>query len=551
MRIIVGVALVATFSFSCKLKVAETKIDNREGLWENDFANQDCNDALRAGETESFNAPGRTKKFAMNYLLRHCPAATNPLNIEDVLNKTNFVNPTVASNFLRTNGRDFGPFQAFSWWAKPDIGFYCLTNRKAVVQTHARQLRDMGIDFVVLDISNWSNVQTAEAVVSIIRPLNVLLEEWSKIEGAPKVVPWVPFQPYFGGPPEPANLPKPMVDYVTELMNESYPQMRYMHRGKPMLGRVVNFDGYSNLERQRQFVRKYSSSWTIFNMWGFRDVTGTNEWSFLMPCADRVNYVNSFGFQACNQPSNSQMVPVALAYVGSNLERQKIGGAPKFFGRTLVNQFETVHKNGTAPFVMISSWNEWIGQRLQATDSLSNGTTEYIDTFDFERNRDIEPGGRFGDYYYYLLTDLIQSYKRGERFSIGQFYLTRDSLFNRGFYAFKNPQVVQQVGNSYAALKSHWLSTGIRQGLSASPAFDPAAYKRRNPDLRSLSNPQLLNHFLREGFQMGRIGSDRFHAETYLKHNGDLRAAFGRKYYFAALKHYEREGYLQNRRARP
>lgn len=59
-------------------------------------------------------------------------------------------------------------------------------------------------------------------------------------------------------------------------------------------------------------------------------------------------------------------------------------------------------------FVFVTGWNEWIAQRFQAP----NGSVMFVDQFDMEHSRDIEPmKGGFGDDYYYQLVNYARQFK--------------------------------------------------------------------------------------------------------------------------------------------
>ncbi len=59
-------------------------------------------------------------------------------------------------------------------------------------------------------------------------------------------------------------------------------------------------------------------------------------------------------------------------------------------------------------FVFVTGWNEWIAQRFTA----SNGTVMFVDQFDMEHSRDIEPmKGGYGDAYYYQFVNYARQFK--------------------------------------------------------------------------------------------------------------------------------------------
>ena len=80
---------------------------------------------------------------------------------------------------------------------------------------------------------------------------------------------------------------------------------------------------------------------------------------------------------------------------------------PKFYGRTLAQQFRVAFDNrNIEPLVLLTGWNEWIAQRFDI-----EGRPTFVDLYDDNLNRDIEPGGASGDLYYYLMRDLIEQYR--------------------------------------------------------------------------------------------------------------------------------------------
>ena len=66
------------------------------------------------------------------------------------------------------------------------------------------------------------------------------------------------------------------------------------------------------------------------------------------------------------------------------------------------------HSNSKPPFVMVTGWNEWIAGRF----GKPGGPPEFVDQFDQEFSRDIEPmQGGHGDNYYWQLISNVRRYK--------------------------------------------------------------------------------------------------------------------------------------------
>ena len=97
-----------------------------------------CNTANYTCVDKPFN-PNLTK-IGMFYHTWHCPASKN--------------NPVLDLSEIHAGNQSYGEYQKFHYWGKPAEGYYCLSENDALLQKHAEQLRDMGIDFVFVDVTN-------------------------------------------------------------------------------------------------------------------------------------------------------------------------------------------------------------------------------------------------------------------------------------------------------------------------------------------------------------------------------------------------------------
>ncbi len=79
-------------------------------------------------------------------------------------------------------------------------------------------------------------------------------------------------------------------------------------------------------------------------------------------------------------------------------------------GFNFAEQFERALKEDPR-FVFITGWNEWIAMRFDEFAGVKNPVM-FVDTFDQEHSRDIEPmRGGHGDAYYYQLVSYVRRYK--------------------------------------------------------------------------------------------------------------------------------------------
>ena len=97
---------------------------------------------------------------------------------------------------------------------------------------------------------------------------------------------------------------------------------------------------------------------------------------------------------------------------------------PKHKGLTFRKQFETLINNPQIAIATITGWNEWMAQRIPCGEHPacpcagipSYPTGCFMDQYDIERSRDIEPGkNAMGDYYYRLLKACIALFRSGAR----------------------------------------------------------------------------------------------------------------------------------------
>jgi hypothetical protein len=364
------------------------------------FSTYECESAALASERP-------ITKFGILYSVWHCLALSHahghPYNIEQAL----------------AGKQPWGPVPAFHFWAEPKVGYYCLSNRPDVLRLHAAMLRDAGIDFVIIDASNseYADARTPDSPKGIIEPFRRLLAEWTAIRGAPKVVPFAPL-----------TRNGDMFEFMMRLVDE-HPSLRFIFRGKP-LGLVTN-DGRRFVVDERKYA-ELSQRYTLRRMWGLLPHRADPaEWSFMERCVP--GFLASHGRAACRQRVTirngvAEQVPIAAAYQDSYMSK-KATAVPKFHGRTFVKQFEALFEYPRAPIATISSWNEWMAQRFcldtknhrtykncsDRNDHFADGSKVFVDSYDVEYSRDIEPSKTaMGDYYYRLLKDCISKYREGK-----------------------------------------------------------------------------------------------------------------------------------------
>ena len=167
-------------------------------------------------------------------------------------------------------------------------------------------------------------------------------------------------------------------------------------------------------------LAQLANNYTLRRMWGVYSDPGP-KWSFMQRCEN-----DPASIRPCNQRSavldgKIEQVSITTAYQESYMSVDT--ATPKHHGRTFRKQFDTLFNHPQADIATITGWNEWIAQRQHCDQHPACACTEYpdgcfIDQYDIEYNRDIEPGdNEMGDYYYRLMKSCIEVFRRGERCS--------------------------------------------------------------------------------------------------------------------------------------
>ena len=128
--------------------------------------------------------------------------ATQPLTVESVIRSDG--KHSLGEVFAGPNPEIPPGFQPDIYSVEPLLGFYCLyrprpgenvtadtiscPNITGVATQHAKWLTDAGFDYVAVDISNWpvtgfigASTTVPNTDITILRPLEVLAEEWLKL----------------------------------------------------------------------------------------------------------------------------------------------------------------------------------------------------------------------------------------------------------------------------------------------------------------------------------------------------------------------------------
>lgn len=374
----------------------------REGFCVSCLADDDCDGSRFVCDDDTFDCvegpvdPSATR-IGIFYNTWHCVAsADNPAG-----------DPVRDISEVLAGRQSWGPVGSFHWWDEPAAGYYCLARNDELLARHATMLRDAGIDFVFVDVTNHAYVdgRSDRTRAMILEPMERLLAVWSTVVGAPRVVPWVPL-PAAGTDPSQYT-----VDALLEMLGR-HPGMQFEYLGRPL---VLVTENAVHVTDEAKFAA-LSATCTLRRMWGLL-ADGGPTWSFLQRCRRDPTEAARCDQRSAVLDGGIEQIPIGAAYQQTYMSLPT--ATPKHRGLTFRRQFETLLRNPDVPIATITGWNEWIAQRQPCGADPSCPCATYpsgcfLDQWDVERSRDLEPGtNEMGDYYYRLLADCISLFRSG------------------------------------------------------------------------------------------------------------------------------------------
>jgi len=302
---------------------------------------------------------------------------------------------------------------------------------------HAQMLIDAGFDYITVDVTNWYEVNN-NSWVSVLRPIEVLVEEWSKLREngvrTPNITVW------------------PMVKWVNEtvqgqqvyhwLLDNLYNHPKYGRLIHKQDGKKLMFlpskstPAYNNASLVAEIEANGGRNDVIVrSMWAFLSSRNYNEgtWAFFPECrAGNKTFTTSMvGVGSCNQQKttmNDGMFEISAS--GGYMISQgalPFGSPGHFRGLTVQRTFEKI-LNEKPSHIFMSSFNEHIGGRQQsvyrANTAINMGLPNdpekrvvWVETYGSEFSRDIEPSVEAGNRTWAVASSCVQLYKAGKNCS--------------------------------------------------------------------------------------------------------------------------------------
>jgi hypothetical protein len=387
------------------------------------------------------------RRVGMFYLVWHAPAAdamrqiaassgvTAQHSIEDVLRSKGALK---FSDIYEKFSLE-GPAMALYYNVTPKLGYYCIyrartgetgwvpdcANISATLATHAEQLIAAGIDHVVVDATNLTDIDRPGDLLQL-RPTEVLFEEWAKLRAAGKKTPQIAV--WNAVPAGAVQFQKLLALY----QNPAYDglALRDKKTGKKVFFVVDSADGRGPAAANLATITSNGgkNDVEVQRMWTIdKTDPAIDRWAFMSYCAGPNGPTTSIvGAGACNQPITPKSTLGSAVAVAPSFQvgygSLPNGAAGKLGGVTFKRQWATAL--GTMPdWVLVSGWNEFVAQ--PQTNPFTNdpfardvgleldpeGNRLFVDTFGADLGRDLEPTAEYGSAYYDLLASCVRVFR--------------------------------------------------------------------------------------------------------------------------------------------
>jgi hypothetical protein len=338
----------------------------------------------------------RTDKFVgIFYFLWHnnrggkSPHWQGPYDISKILQKDSKALTNPQSPF-------WGPIGMYHYWGEPLYGYY-LSDDAWVLRRHAQLLADAGIDTLIFDTTNavtYRNVYRA------------LCEVFRQARQDGERTPQITFMVNTKAGETAQKI------YDDLYRQGAYRELWFNWQGKPLM--ICDPEKASDQVRDFFTLRRAH--------WPFTMVNTPYAWHW------EAAYPQPYGFTIDEKKPEQVNVSVAQNLRrsdgkvtnmssgearGRSFHQGKVELASKAvdYGHNFQEQWRRAFELNP-PFVMITGWNEWIAGRWGKL----NGPLVFVDQFDQEYSRDIEPAkvGHTDNYYWQMVAN-VRRYKGAPR----------------------------------------------------------------------------------------------------------------------------------------
>jgi hypothetical protein len=299
----------------------------------------------------------------------------------------------------------------FFFWEQPLLGYYKTTD-PWVLRKHAEMLADASVDAVFFDCTNES--------ITWKESYEALMKTWDQAQkdgvNVPKIAYMLPFAP----------LPNSLVS-LRQLYRDVYKPGRYKNlwfnwKGKPCI--MAYPDNLTDTPEDREIAEfftfrpgqpDYVNGPTRDDQWGWLEnypqhgyIEGENGIyeQVTVGIAQNASPSNNGHCSAFNLPGS-----YGRSFSQRNGFDPRVDGY--LYGWNFQEQWDRAFEIDPE-LVFVTGWNEYIAGQWLPKDGWTGDPFSFVDQFDWDRSRDIEPNagwGDKGDVYYLQLVDNVRRFK--------------------------------------------------------------------------------------------------------------------------------------------
>ncbi len=302
-----------------------------------------------------------------------------------------------------TDNPKWGKTGQFHWGGEPALGYY-EGNDPFVISRHMQMLMDAGIDFYFFDVTNAftydNNVRVVMAEIDRRKKLGLKVPKLAFIthSATAKTVEHI---------------------YETFYKDGTNDDYWYKWNGKPLI--LVELNEFMTLSKDIRdtFTARHSWAWD----------SGENKWPWLEYYPQRPGFIYDGHQQKVIEQISVSTSQHPYSKIGKSYHNGKQPAFDKYglcketpYGYYFEEQWSRALKI-RPKVVMLTQWNEWMAQRFQINneselDRVRPGGTEkigetyFVDVYNQEFNRDIEPSREplIRDNYYLQLVSNTRKY---------------------------------------------------------------------------------------------------------------------------------------------
>ncbi len=297
------------------------------------------------------------------------------------------------------------------FWGEPLFGYYRTTD-PYVLRKHAEMLADAGVDVVFFDCTNAPHLWDES--------YNALMKTWDQARKDGVKVPKISFLLPFG--PSDASY-----EMIKRLYNDVYKVRKYQNlwftwQGKPMLmGYNDNIPTNNAEDREmknfftfRPGQADYVNGPSNNTQWGWLEIYPQNKYAYneevAVGVAQNTCASNYYHASAFNIPGT-----LGRSYTGKNKSWDTRPDS-YLYGANFQEQWDRGIQ--LDPYlIFVTGWNEYIAGKWDT--GWQGDPFSFVDQFDWEHSRDIEPNNEWwdadgnyrGDTYYYQLIQNVRKFK--------------------------------------------------------------------------------------------------------------------------------------------